>query len=244
MAADQNSRKKSKKHRFRCFSFKSCFGLVSHEEPKPNMEEKNDDEKLVKYGTRKPSRARTVPISHPTSFVVETVEKSGQLVAPQPQQVTNNKVHHDIVKKNKNLCQSSGVMGSIKIDKKTITQETWSSPVKLLHSVSLPPPPRPKKGKSTAGGGGSEKEAKIDGSDELDPMVGALIMAVTLIVMLIWGKLCAVICTAVWFYIIPRFRANNGTFYVNKLKNSSKNIDVGSWEYKKKVVLEGFLERY
>ncbi|GFP92566.1 uncharacterized protein at5g23160 [Phtheirospermum japonicum] len=246
MAADQNSKNKiSKKHKLMsCFA---CFGFY-HEKQESNIA----NEKLVKYGTRTSSgraRARTVPISH-SSKEIHVVEASDDqlIVAPQIQsQQVNNKKVHDMFKKNKKISKSSRVMGSFKFDKNSSTQETWSKPVKLLKSVSLPPP-QPEREKPTAGGGGSGEKSEKGGQSinpgQLDPMVGAIIMMVTLIVMLIWGKICAIICTAAWFYIIPRFKANNDFLNINKLKNGSEHIDVDSWENKKKVVFEGFLERY
>ncbi|EYU35579.1 hypothetical protein MIMGU_mgv1a024348mg [Erythranthe guttata] len=88
------------------------------------------------------------------------------------------------------------------------------------------------------GGGG--------GGDEIHSMVGALIVSVTLVVMLIWGKLCAVICAALWLYFVPRFRAEyrNGFYEFDRRKIVSKNAEIiDSPEDKRRVVFEGFLER-
>ncbi|KAM1326404.1 hypothetical protein EV1_010886 [Malus domestica] len=89
----------------------------------------------------------------------------------------------------------------------------------------------------------------------LDPLIGMSIILVTLIIMLIWGRLCAILCTSAWFYLLPGLRsaagatttAADGSGYPHH--NSSSNVntpramDMNSEECKKKVVLEGFLER-
>ncbi|KAL7149720.1 hypothetical protein ABFS83_05G059800 [Erythranthe nasuta] len=54
-----------------------------------------------------------------------------------------------------------------------------------------------------------EKRTSGGGGDEINSIIGALIVSVTLVVMLIWGKLCAVICAALWLYFVPRFRAGD-----------------------------------
>ncbi|KAL8519834.1 hypothetical protein ACS0TY_010683 [Phlomoides rotata] len=74
-------------------------------------------------------------------------------------------------------------------------------------------------------------------SDEIEPIVGAIILMVTLMVMLIWGKMCAILTTAAWFYFLPRF-----THRPIKLKTAHL-LDLDSWEYKKNVVLRGLLHR-
>lgn len=80
-----------------------------------------------------------------------------------------------------------------------------------------------------------------------EPVVGMSIIMVTLIIMVVWGKLCAILCTSAWFYFLPRLRksidsnkvgVNNG-----RLNLAKTNIDMNSEEYKKKVVLEGLLRR-
>ncbi|KAK7310254.1 hypothetical protein RJT34_07654 [Clitoria ternatea] len=78
-----------------------------------------------------------------------------------------------------------------------------------------------------------------------DPVVGMSVLAVTLVIMIFWGRLCAILCTSVWLYFVPRFR-NSGV--VNDSEDphktmKSKDVDMDSEEYKKKVIMEGLLER-
>ncbi|CAN8236966.1 unnamed protein product [Cochlearia groenlandica] len=39
-----------------------------------------------------------------------------------------------------------------------------------------------------------------------DPVIGISIVTVTLVIMLIWGRLCAILCTSAWCYSLPRLR--------------------------------------
>ncbi|GMH10903.1 hypothetical protein Nepgr_012744 [Nepenthes gracilis] len=75
-----------------------------------------------------------------------------------------------------------------------------------------------------------------------DPIFGLTIIAITLMIMLIWGRLCAVLCTSVWFYCVPRLiraaQCDNGD------SNGKINgPDFDSELYNQKIVLEGFLQR-
>ncbi|KAL1832669.1 hypothetical protein ACET3Z_002320 [Daucus carota] len=105
----------------------------------------------------------------------------------------------------------------------------------LPHSISLPPPNRPKETPVRG-----ENEIKSGGENEgkLDPIIGMTIMMGTLVIMLIWGKVCAILCTCAWLYMVPRLRT-----VVDSRERKSGGLDFESVEYKKKVVLEGLLKR-
>lgn len=81
----------------------------------------------------------------------------------------------------------------------------------------------------------------------LDPLVGMSIIVVTLIIMLFWGRLCAILSTSAWFYFFPRFRSSSAAATATTTGTGTASIisdlDLNSEEYKKKVVLEGFLKR-
>ncbi|KAL5993436.1 hypothetical protein ACLOJK_014361 [Asimina triloba] len=86
------------------------------------------------------------------------------------------------------------------------------------------------------------KSEKLDG--RFDPVVGLSVLTVVVAIMLLWGRACAILCTSAWFYFIPRLRAtvrNSGE--VAGTLPKAGNVDVDSEEYKKKVILEGLLER-
>lgn len=89
---------------------------------------------------------------------------------------------------------------------------------------------------------------KIDpSSGKSDPMLGMSIMVVTLVIMIVGGRICAIICTSVWFYYMPRLRmaatttANSGDVVGSRASSSTPDVD--SEEYKKKVIMDGLLER-
>lgn len=84
---------------------------------------------------------------------------------------------------------------------------------------------------------------KNQNKEALDSIVGMSIIVVILVLMLIWGKLCAILCTAAWFYMIPRLRtAVDSNVVVNNALESDV-LNLNSDEHKKKVVLEGLLQR-
>ncbi|XP_038697910.1 uncharacterized protein LOC119995471 [Tripterygium wilfordii] len=74
-----------------------------------------------------------------------------------------------------------------------------------------------------------------------DPIVGMSIIIVTILIMLVWGRLCAILCTSAWFFFVPRLGSNIDHSGTNG--SGSKQPDLNSKEYKKRVVLEGLLER-
>ncbi|KAJ0238123.1 Uncharacterized protein HA466_0242370 [Hirschfeldia incana] len=85
-----------------------------------------------------------------------------------------------------------------------------------------------------------EKSSRVRKASRVDPMIGISIIMLTLMIMLMWGRLCAIICTCTWCYFLPRLkrkRCGGG-------KAECKDVlDLNSDAYKKKVVLEGFLVR-
>ncbi|KAK4371291.1 hypothetical protein RND71_010766 [Anisodus tanguticus] len=118
--------------------------------------------------------------------------------------------------------------------------------IKLSHSASLPPPKRKKSPAATATGKvddqRSSQRQEQPLSDNFDSIIGMSILMVTLLIMLFWGKACAIICTCAWFYFLPRFRPKNEAVIAGKIGGIA-GVDLNSEEYKKKVMLEGFLER-
>ncbi|KAJ6419599.1 hypothetical protein OIU84_029667 [Salix udensis] len=71
------------------------------------------------------------------------------------------------------------------------------------------------------------------------PLIGMSIIIMTLVIMVVWGKLCAILCTSAWLYFVPRLRSEDTVG--NGLISTESFYD--SEEYKKRVVLDGFLER-
>ncbi|KAK5838247.1 hypothetical protein PVK06_006975 [Gossypium arboreum] len=77
---------------------------------------------------------------------------------------------------------------------------------------------------------------------KFDSAMGLSIIMVTLVIMLVWGRLCAILCTSAWFYFRSRYRTINNDNNTESVLNSNES-DLNSKEYKKKIVLEGLLER-
>ncbi|XP_009775295.1 uncharacterized protein LOC107779443 [Nicotiana tabacum] len=186
-----------------------------------------------------------------------------------PEKVNNktnddNKIQDNIHKKNKSLDQlfdnaqehstcPSEFSRSVTISS-THNLSHFNSPkanhnnIKLSHSVSLPPPKRKKPPAATTTGEvndekSSQRHDQQINNNYFDSIIGMSILMVTLLIMLFWGKVCAIICTSAWFYFLPRFRPKNEAIVAGKNGGVAGAVDVNSDEYKKKVVLEGFLER-
>lgn len=69
--------------------------------------------------------------------------------------------------------------------------------------------------------------------------IGLCLVLVSLMVLVLWGKVCAILCTSTWLFLVPRCsKARN---------NSSQKIldyeGIDSKEYKKMIIMEGLLER-
>ncbi|KAG9158313.1 hypothetical protein Leryth_000441 [Lithospermum erythrorhizon] len=121
------------------------------------------------------------------------------------------------------------------------------------HSISLPLNYNKGKKLATTNSGGNPpiiatKKSKdtVVIVNRVDSVIGMSIILVMLLIMLMFGKVCAIFCTSAWFYFVPRFRVKKGLSKANKMDSSSSivdQIDINSQEYKKKVVLEGLLDR-
>ncbi|XP_065867814.1 uncharacterized protein At5g23160 [Euphorbia lathyris] len=74
-----------------------------------------------------------------------------------------------------------------------------------------------------------------------DALMGMSIIMVTLVIILIWGRICAIICTCTWLYFVPRLRLRSRE---PQLPQNDLVLDFKSDNYKKKrVVFQGFLDR-
>nr|GMC72098.1 flocculation protein FLO11-like [Ipomoea batatas]GME01289.1 flocculation protein FLO11-like [Ipomoea batatas] len=107
-----------------------------------------------------------------------------------------------------------------------------------------------KKKKPAAGHGGVNSESNIDSTRNQDFTYGMSLLMVILIIMLFWGRVCAIVCTAAWFYFVPRIKRKNEEESPETARRSDGGGGVSndalyfsSAERKKKVVLDGFLER-
>lgn len=67
-----------------------------------------------------------------------------------------------------------------------------------------------------------------------------LLLIVSLLVLILWGKFFAILCTSVWFYLLPLSRRRKCKGEVSCVEESN---EFDSVQYKKKVIMEGMLER-
>ncbi|KAL8105654.1 uncharacterized protein LOC141678119 [Apium graveolens] len=91
--------------------------------------------------------------------------------------------------------------------------------------------------------GDDNVSVKNQNREALDSIVGMSVIVVILALVLFWGKLCAILCTAAWFYTIPRLRTAVDSNVTANNALESDVLNLNSDEHKKKVVLDGLLQR-
>lgn len=64
--------------------------------------------------------------------------------------------------------------------------------------------------------------------------IGLCLLLISLLVLVFWGKICAIFCTSIWLFFGPR-----------RIKPVilAGSVNMDSEEYKKRVIMEGLLER-
>lgn len=95
------------------------------------------------------------------------------------------------------------------------------------------------------------KPARAQGSDifyrrtrpgmAYDPSVGATSLIITLFCLIFYGRLCAILFTSAWWYLLPMFCQPSEM--VNTNNNNSRVVDLQSSEYRKKALMDGLLGR-
>ncbi|GMN63018.1 hypothetical protein TIFTF001_032095 [Ficus carica] len=65
---------------------------------------------------------------------------------------------------------------------------------------------------------------------------GLLLMLISLLVLVFWGKICAIFCTSTWLFFMPR-----GIKYHDRIESPPPAEN--SSEFKRKIVMEGLLAR-
>ncbi|XP_072962857.1 uncharacterized protein [Typha angustifolia] len=90
----------------------------------------------------------------------------------------------------------------------------------------------------------NSRESNGRSKDHLNPFMGLFVLTLALAVMLLAGKSCAILFMCAWFYLSPLLMPETDARN-DKVKKVDGVIerDVDSDEYKKMVVLKGFLER-
>lgn len=85
-----------------------------------------------------------------------------------------------------------------------------------------------------------------NGTGSRGPVTGMMVLFVTLVIMLGWGRLCAVVCTSALFYLVPpvdRTVEDEDRMDGDDARGKIDGLDLVKDGYYKKVVLEGFLKR-
>ncbi|XVE66347.1 hypothetical protein DITRI_Ditri08aG0073100 [Diplodiscus trichospermus] len=206
----------------------------------PKLIKQRSDSKL----SSKPQSPTNHKPSRQNSKVDQPLPSSNQAARERPKETRLKGPDQKIILGNTKLLEptrsGSSLPGSPNIKHKP-QPKTHS---KLSHTVSLPViQGKQRVGNPRIHGQTNLKELQRKNKEvveKMDTVMGMSILMVTLIMMLLWGRLCAILCTSAWFYFCRRFRATN---YNNETTTNSKDLDLNSEEYKKKVVLEGLLQR-
>ncbi|XP_002525789.3 uncharacterized protein LOC8282933 [Ricinus communis] len=70
---------------------------------------------------------------------------------------------------------------------------------------------------------------------------GLFLLLVTLTVLVLWGKVYAILCTSTWLFFVPNWSNVSGKKLLKNGRVHSQSMDLE--EYKKKIIMEGFLDR-
>ncbi|KAF8398716.1 hypothetical protein HHK36_014573 [Tetracentron sinense] len=259
MAQTHKTKPKTKRS---CFT--SCFRL-SPGIPGPDGE---NPSKYIRSGCRRKIRCfswsrfpinksgtKTVPVDAPISDKtnhheeIETVD-SGKITEKRQIPVVKEKppkAKHKTLETHKPLddtCHKQIALDRKKESKMSSPENKPKSSKRAMTSQSPASPPAPNGPKPVVHLSGRSRRlvGKKSGreNDTFDPIVGMSILIVTLGIMLLWGKLCAIVCSSAWFYFMGRL-----VNFKEIADNRSASTDSGlnSESYKKKVILEGLLER-
>ncbi|XP_047320655.1 uncharacterized protein At5g23160-like [Impatiens glandulifera] len=128
---------------------------------------------------------------------------------------------------------------------KSETVEKILSPPEEDHTQSIILPLSPSKGKEAKTNSRTHRKSKVM-SGTVDSTVGFFIVTLNLVIMLVWGKVCAILCASGFLYIVPRFRTSVQVLRDIRQSSSgpsSKGKSDDSMIKKSKVVFDGFLER-
>ncbi|XP_045802828.1 uncharacterized protein At5g23160-like [Trifolium pratense] len=102
------------------------------------------------------------------------------------------------------------------------------------HEVNNIPKPPPLKGTNCSV---SKKSSFLE--DKTKRYIAlCMLWIISLLVLILWGKFFAILCTSIWFYFVP-FRQRRKFKGVGSYRES----EFDSVRYKKKIIMEGILER-
>ncbi|TYI51131.1 hypothetical protein E1A91_D12G154400v1 [Gossypium mustelinum] len=259
--------------------FLGCFGFPMNKKshPKPIQKKTRSLWQMFRLSPTK-SITKTLPVNNADKAKVDHAKTKTKTSKPIKKKLpdstkSSSKPH---IPSRQNSKADQRLASTNQIVRET-TKETWAAPGSLsepTRSRSLPDSvvtkakakPKPKKtqtvlshtvslpvleGSQRVGNNGihappvNSKDLRLDNIE-----LGMSVIVVTLIIMLVWGRLCAILCTSAWLYFCPRFRtrvngngsSSSGGGGVESTQNLNDSY-LNSKEYKKKVVLEGLLHR-
>lgn len=76
-----------------------------------------------------------------------------------------------------------------------------------------------------------------------DARVGASVMIITLLCFFFYGRMCVILFTGAWLYLLPMLRKCSEGIEETNRNNDMSMVYLQSSEYKKKVIMDGFLDR-
>ncbi|XP_020094055.1 uncharacterized protein LOC109714060 [Ananas comosus] len=121
---------------------------------------------------------------------------------------------------------------------KPTAAQTSQSPDPIQTRISAVQPGLPRRSVcSTAPNHGPARTGRVE------PLAGLWVMATTLGVMVLFGRASAVVFLCSCMYIMPVVRAAAGDSGAPGNRTDHKGVDLDSEEYKKRVIMEGLLER-
>ncbi|KAG0457399.1 hypothetical protein HPP92_022556 [Vanilla planifolia] len=111
-----------------------------------------------------------------------------------------------------------------------------------------PAGPRGRRGRSKPGSPESHRPAEARVREpvvrrRLDQKAGVVVLGFTFVVMISYGRAAAVVCLCVFLYLTAFLRQKKQAEEGAERAAEAKRVDLGSEQYKKRVVLEGLLER-
>ncbi|WJX73426.1 hypothetical protein P8452_57208 [Trifolium repens] len=103
------------------------------------------------------------------------------------------------------------------------------------HEVNNIPKPPPLKGTNCSV---SKKSSFVEDKSKRNIAL-CMLWIISLLVLILWGKFFAILCTSIWFYFVP-FRQRRKC---KGVIGSYRESEFDSVQYKKKIIMEGILER-
>ncbi|XP_039035032.1 uncharacterized protein At5g23160-like [Hibiscus syriacus] len=242
--------------------FLGCFGFSGMKNPpekpiKPSSRNKTRSPPCPMFCfTARKSRTKTVPVDNSDNKTVSAGEsytpskpikkkipsrqnsKTDQRQTasleegPEPNILTRNRRNSDPIRTGSSLPSSPAVKSNPKTHPN------------LSHTASLPVLDRGKRAENPRihdRVNSKQIRRKNNGAvKKFDTVTGLSIIMVILVMMLLWGRLCAILCASAWFYFYYRTAVKDNDI---KIITDADASDLNSEEYKKRIVLEGLLER-